>query len=76
MSLLSHGIAGIYWVGTVPSARRRGLATLCTQAVGNDAFAQGARRVVLQASAEGEPLYRAMGYREFTRYPWYLCPTR
>jgi ribosomal protein S18 acetylase RimI-like enzyme len=76
MGLLSHGIAGIYWVGTVPSARRRGLAELCTRAVGNHAFAQGARKVVLQASAQGEPVYRAMGYREFTRYPWFLCPTR
>lgn len=76
MALLSHGIAGIYWVGTVPGARRRGLAELCTRAVGNEAFARGARRVILQASAEGQPVYRAMGYREFTRYPWYLCPTR
>jgi ribosomal protein S18 acetylase RimI-like enzyme len=76
MALLSHGIAGVYWVGTVPGARRRGLGELCTRAVGNEAFARGVHRVVLQASAEGEPVYRSMGYREFTRYPWYLCPTR
>jgi ribosomal protein S18 acetylase RimI-like enzyme len=76
ITLLGHGIAGVYWVGTAPDARRRGLAELCTRAVGNEAFARGARRVVLQASAEGESLYRAMGYREFTRYPWYLCATR
>jgi hypothetical protein len=76
MGLLSHGIAGVYWVGTIPSARRLGLAELCTRAVGNEAFARGARRIVLQASAQGEPVYKAMGYREFTRYPWYLCRTR
>jgi ribosomal protein S18 acetylase RimI-like enzyme len=76
MALLSHGIAGIYWVGTIPQARGRGLAAACTRSVGNEAFARGARCVVLQASDQGEPVYRRMGYREFTRYPWYVCPSR
>lgn len=76
LALLSHGIGGIYWVGTIPSARGKGLAERCTRAAGNAAFERGARCVILQASAQGEPIYRRMGYREFTRYPWYLVTTR
>jgi len=71
MAILSHGIAGIYWVGTLESARGRGLGEACTRAVGNAAFERGARLLVLQASAQGEPIYRRMGYREVTRYVWY-----
>jgi ribosomal protein S18 acetylase RimI-like enzyme len=76
LALLSHGIAGIYWVGTIPQARGSGFAAQCTRSVGNEALARGARFVVLQASEQGEPVYRRMGYREFTRYPWYICRTR
>ncbi len=72
MAFLSHGIAGIYWVGTIETHRGRGLADQCTRLAGNRSFAMGARQVVLQASPLGEPVYRAMGYREFTRYPWYM----
>jgi len=75
MVLLSHGIAGIYWVGTTPEARGHGLASHVTRAVGNWAFDHGAGAVVLQASKQGDPIYRAMGYREFTRYPWFLSRT-
>jgi predicted GNAT family acetyltransferase len=56
----------------MPDARGKGLAELCTRAVGNLAFDLGARVVVLQASVMGEPVYRRMGYREVTRYPYYL----
>jgi len=72
LAILSHGIAGIYWVGTAPSHRCRGLGEACTRAVGNAAFARGAASVVLQASRQGEPIYRRMGYREITRYVWYV----
>ena len=72
MVMLTHGIGGVYWVGTTPSARGKGLAALCTRVVGNVAFDAGARVVVLQASVMGEPIYRAMGYREVTRYPYFV----
>lgn len=72
MVLMSHRIGGVYWVGTVPDARGRGLARHVTRAVGNWAFDHGAQAVVLQASTQGDPVYRALGYREFTRYPWFL----
>jgi hypothetical protein len=75
-ALLSHGIAGIYWVGSVKKARGLGLAEYCTREVGNAAFDMGARKVVLQASKFGEPVYLKMGYREITRYPWFICPSK
>jgi len=76
LSLLSHGIGGIYYVGTIEAARGMGLAEHCTRAAGNAALRLGARCVVLQASIYGEPVYRRMGYKEFTRYPWFICPSR
>lgn len=72
MVILTHGIGGIYWVGTTPTARGKGLAELVTRTVGNVAFDLGARAVVLQASPMGDPIYRRMGYREVTRYPYYV----
>ena len=73
MAILSHGIAGVYWVGTIKKARGIGLASYCTREVSNAAFALGARKVVLQASKFGEPVYLKLGYREVTRYPWFIC---
>jgi GNAT superfamily N-acetyltransferase len=73
MVMMSHSIAGINWVGTIQSARGKGIAEACTRAVTNEALRRGAQFVVLQASTFGEPLYRRMGFREITRYPWYIC---
>jgi GNAT superfamily N-acetyltransferase len=72
MLLFSHGIAGVYWVGTVPDARGRGYAERLMRSISNRAFDSGAGAVVLQASPFGEPIYRKLGFREITRYPWYL----
>jgi ribosomal protein S18 acetylase RimI-like enzyme len=73
MAMLSHGIAGAYWVGTTKKARGMGLGGYCTREVSNAAFELGARKVVLQASKFGEPVYIKLGYREITRYPWFIC---
>lgn len=68
MTIVTHGVAGVYWVGTKPEARGRGLAELCTRVAGNAGFDLGARIAALQASEMGEPVYRRMGYVEVTRY--------
>jgi ribosomal protein S18 acetylase RimI-like enzyme len=60
--LLSHGIAGIYWVGTTAGARGRGLGETVTRAVAERAFDLGAAVVTLQASPQGEPIYRRLGF--------------
>jgi GNAT superfamily N-acetyltransferase len=66
---LSHGIGGLYWVGTTPAGRGRGVATACTRVASNVGFALGARMITLQASVMGEPIYRRLGYIEVGRYP-------
>lgn len=73
MANLSHGIGGVYWVGTLESARHHGLADTCTRAVTNWAFDRGAAAVSLQASPMGEPIYRRMGYEERYRYYGYVA---
>jgi len=76
MAMLSHGIGGIYWVGTTNKARGKGLAKYCVQEVSNTAIDLGARVVVLQASHFGSPVYPRIGYREFTTYPHFICSSR
>jgi hypothetical protein len=68
------GVGGVYWVGTSPSARRRGAADAVTRAVTNAAFERGARIVSLQASEAGAFVYSKMGYREVGRYARFLSP--
>lgn len=65
--LMSHGIAGVYWVAVAEAARGRGIAFAITQFLTNRAFDLGAANVQLQASTMGEPVYRRMGYEELHR---------
>lgn len=60
--LLCGEVAGIYLVGTLPSARGRGLGTATTWAAIHHARARGARHVALQSSEMGERVYRSMGF--------------
>jgi predicted GNAT family acetyltransferase len=69
--LWSHGIAGVYWVATLPDARKQGYAERITRFVCHHAFAAGARAVILQASRGGETIYRRIGFEEITRYRTY-----
>ena len=72
LCLLSHGIAGLYWIATQPSAQRRGLGSAITRRASNLAFEDGAAGVILQASNHGEPVYRRIGFEEITRYGWFF----
>jgi ribosomal protein S18 acetylase RimI-like enzyme len=73
MALFSHGIAGLYWIGVRPEQRNRGLGEAITRAITNAAFARGASAIVLQASQMGLPVYRELGFRELTSYPWFVA---
>jgi GNAT superfamily N-acetyltransferase len=55
--------AGLYFVFTLPSARRRGVGRAITSTMLADARSLGARRAVLSASAMGRPLYAELGFR-------------
>ena len=76
-ALLSHGIAGVYWVGTIEAARGRGLGEAACRWVTNWAFDQGAAAQTLQASVMGEAIYARMGYETIYRYrSWYRSDDR
>lgn len=72
MTIVSHGVAGIYWVGSVEEARGRGLGRALTAAATNAGFDQGAEVASLQASPMGEPIYARMGYEEVLNYHLWL----
>jgi len=72
MSVLIDGVADIHWVGTMPSAGRRGLGELATAKAIEHGFAHGADVAALQASPMGVGLYRRMGFVELYRYEEYL----
>jgi ribosomal protein S18 acetylase RimI-like enzyme len=59
---LADGLAGIYYVATLPAARGRGLATALTRRALSVARSQGYQVAVLQASPLGTGVYRRLGF--------------
>ena len=72
MSVLIDGVADIHWVGTMPSAGRRGLGEVATAMALAYGFEGGADVAALQASPMGDGLYRRMGFVELYRYNEFL----
>jgi ribosomal protein S18 acetylase RimI-like enzyme len=64
MTLVSHGVAGVFYVATVESARRRGLGDALTRTSARAGFALGARAAWLGASEMGAGLYRRIGFSD------------
>jgi GNAT superfamily N-acetyltransferase len=68
VAIRSGDVSGVYAVGTLPVARRRGVGTALTWAAVEAGRAWGSHTVVLQASEMGLPMYEAMGFRTVIRY--------
>jgi GNAT superfamily N-acetyltransferase len=67
---LGAGVAGLYFVMTVPAMRRRGIGAAVTYGVLRDV---GTEYAVLGSSAAGRPVYEALGFREYCTielYEW------
>ncbi|HYP56259.1 MAG TPA: GNAT family N-acetyltransferase [Solirubrobacterales bacterium] len=74
MTIVNHGVAGIYWVGTRQDARGRGLGPVLTTAAVEAGFEMGGETIALQASPLGRPIYERMGFEAIYDYELYLCP--
>jgi ribosomal protein S18 acetylase RimI-like enzyme len=64
MTLLSHRVAGVFYVGTVEHARRRGLGDVLTRLAARAGFEMGAEAAWLGASEMGAGLYRRIGFQD------------
>ena len=70
---LAAGVAGVYFVMTVPEARRRGIGAAITLAALQDARESGVGHGVLGSSAAGRSVYAGLGFREYCTidlYEW------
>ena len=65
---LGDGGVGIFNVATPPEFRGRGYGRAVTASAVRSGFADGADIAWLQASPLGEPVYRAMGFRQVDTY--------
>lgn len=75
MTIVSHGVAGIYWVGSLEQARGKGLGRAVTVAATNAGFDLGADVASLQASPMGKPIYLELGYETAFEYQMLMSPT-
>jgi ribosomal protein S18 acetylase RimI-like enzyme len=72
-----RGFAGIYDMGVAPSRRRRGIGLDLTLAACRLARELGCSHALLNATGEGEPLYRAAGFESLGKgQTWWLHPGR
>jgi GNAT superfamily N-acetyltransferase len=68
VAIRTAGVSGVYAVGTLPDARRRGVGSALTWAAVQAGRTWGCDTIVLQASEMGLPLYAAMGFRTVVEY--------
>ncbi|UCF91617.1 MAG: GNAT family N-acetyltransferase [Desulfobacterales bacterium] len=62
---LAAGVAGIYWVTTIPAARRQGIGMAMTLAPLREASAMGYRISILHPSDMARGLYRGLGFEDY-----------
>lgn len=76
VAIRSGDVSGIYAVGTLPVARRRGLGSALTWAAIQAGRDWGCDTIVLQASEMGFPIYAAMGFRTVVEYTVFGRPVQ
>jgi GNAT superfamily N-acetyltransferase len=74
LTIVSDGVAGIYWVGSVERARGMGIGQAVTAAAVEAGFALGAGVASLQASHMGKPVYERMGFETVYDYQLWMAP--
>jgi ribosomal protein S18 acetylase RimI-like enzyme len=76
LAIRSEGASGVYNVGTLPVARRRGVGTALTWAAVEAGRRGGLDCVVLQSSEMARTMYEAMGFRNVVDYAVFREPIR
>ncbi len=66
LALRHEDSAGLFWVATKTSARKRGLGALVSAAAVDGAFQAGAKSATLTATPLGAPVYRRLGFERFS----------
>jgi ribosomal protein S18 acetylase RimI-like enzyme len=74
IALDRDGDCGIYNVGTLQQARRRGIGTAVTAALVHDARDRGCQTASLQSTPMAERVYAAVGFRDLGRILEYAPP--
>jgi len=69
---LGAGVAGIYWVSTVPEARGLGIGAAITLYALQEARNLGYRIGILHATRMGFEVYRRLGFQEYCRLSNYI----
>jgi hypothetical protein len=70
--VLNSGVAGVYAVATIETARRRGIGLYMTELPLREARELGYSVAILQSSSMGHPTYRKIGFRDVCTYQLYL----
>ncbi|MET7397549.1 GNAT family N-acetyltransferase [Dactylosporangium sp. NPDC005572] len=71
---LATDVAALYCIATDPEYRRRSIATALTLEALRITRESGRRFATLQASSEGEPVYRRIGFETVARYRLFKLP--
>lgn len=67
-TVVAHDVIGLYNVASIPGEQKKGFGEVITRhAIGEAANESGLQRVILQATWQGERLYRKLGFREVSR---------
>jgi GNAT superfamily N-acetyltransferase len=72
--ITTDGVAGVHYVGTLASYRRRGFGEAMTRHAVDEGAKAGCRSSTLQASEMGQPIYERMGFRVVTSYKTFVRP--
>jgi hypothetical protein len=68
---LGEGVCGLYFVGTLPEARNKGIGFSITQKPLLEAKKLGYKAGILQASVMGRPVYLKLGFKEYGKFESY-----